>query len=139
MISDRKVRSVMQVDVHTVNVASPLSAAARLLSTHPFHHVPVVDGERLVGILSAHDVARVSLEQWVKDPATRAAWLDRQAVRDVMTPLPDVLHPDDPVRVAAERLGDGAYHALPVVDEHHQLVGIVTSTDLVRLLFSELR
>jgi CBS domain-containing protein len=57
-----------------------------------------------------------------------------------MTPLPEVLHPHDPIRVAAERLGDGSFHALPVLDPHtHALVGIVTTTDLVRFLHDQLR
>lgn len=139
MILDQLVRSVMQVDVKTVPVEAPLSSAARLLASHAFHHVPVLEGERLVGILSSHDLARVSLERWVADGPTRAAWLDQIRIRDAMTPLPEVLRPDDPIRLAAERLGDGAFHALPVVDEDHHLVGIVTSTDLVRLLSLELR
>ena len=139
MVLDRKVRSVMATDVVTVDVAEPLSAVRRLLDDHAFHHVPVLDGDRLVGILSAVDLARVSLDRWVEDGATRDAWLDRTAIRDVMTALPQVLHPDDSLRQAAGVLGDGAFHALPVVDAQHHLVGILTSTDLVRLLFAELR
>lgn len=128
----------METNVRFVEVDAPLSEVHRMLETHPFHHVPVVDEGRLVGILSSVDLARVSQELWVKDEETRAAWLDEMmSIREQMTPLPDVLHPDDPIRVAAERLGDGAYHALPVVDHEGRLVGIVTSTDLVRLLHTE--
>jgi CBS domain-containing protein len=139
MVLDRKVRAVMQTDVLTVDVAEPLSAVRRLLDDHAFHHVPVLDGERLVGIVSALDLARASLDRWVDDQATNDAWLDRTAIRDVMTPVPRVLHPDDSVRQAASVLGDGSFHALPVVDARHHLVGILTSTDLVRLFYTELR
>lgn len=140
MIVDTRVRSLMQTEVISVDVASPPSAVRRLLDTHRFHHVPVLDGDVLVGIVSTVDLARVSLERWVEDKATRDAWLDREwSLAALMTPLPDVLHPDDPIRVAAERLADGAYHALPVVDADRRLVGIVTSTDLLRFLVPHLR
>lgn len=139
MILDEKVRSIMQTEVHSVDVHSTMSEVYHLLETHPFHHLPVVEGQRLVGILSSMDLARLSFDRWVDDRATRDAWLDEWPIRNVMTALPDVLRPDDPIRTAAERLGDGAYHALPVVDHEHHLVGIVTTTDLVRLLFTALR
>lgn len=140
MVIDTRVRSVMQADVVSVDVASPPSAVRRLLETHRFHHVPVVDGDTLVGIVSTVDLARVSLERWIDDKPTRDAWLDREwSLSKLMTPLPDVLHPEDPLRLAVERLADGAYHALPVVDHERRLVGIVTSTDLLRFLAQHLR
>lgn len=139
MILDGRVRSVMQTDVQTVSVSATMADARKILEDRPFHHLPVVDGTRLVGILSSVDIARMSFDRWVEDRATRESWLRQWPVEKVMTSPPEVLRPDDPVRVAAERLGDGAYHALPVVDADHNLVGIVTTTDLVRLLFRELR
>lgn len=140
MIHDPKVHALMQRDVYTVAPGVPLAEVARTMAQRGFHHVPVVDGDRLVGIVSALDVAKASLERWVPDAETNAAWLAGIPVRDAMTPLPELLHPQDPVRVAAERLGDGAYHALPVVDPTTRaLVGIVTTTDLVRFLHEELR
>ena len=53
--------------------------------------------------------------------------------------ITNTLNPDDSIQRAAELLGDGAFHALPVVDPQGSLVGILTSTDLVRLLHAELR
>lgn len=140
MIPDPKVHSLMQRDVQTVGGDTPLADVGRLMAARGFHHVPVVDGGRVVGIVSALDVARASLERWVPDQATNEAWLAGIAARDSMTPLPEVLHPLDSLRVAAERLGDGAFHALPVVDPaSHALVGILTTTDLVRYLHGQLR
>jgi acetoin utilization protein AcuB len=140
VITDPKVHALMQRDVHTVSPDAPLAEVARTMAARGFHHVPVVDGTRVVGIVSAQDVAKASLERWVPDRETNEAWLAGVPVRDAMTPLPEVLHPSDPVRVAAERLGDGAFHALPVLDpQTHALVGIVTTTDLVRFLHDQLR
>lgn len=139
MVLDQKVRSIMATDVRTVSADATMLDACRMLDEHPFHHLPVVRDGRLLGILSTVDLARLSFEGWIEDRETREAWLARWPVHEVMTALPDVLHPEDPVRKAAELLGDGMYHGLPVVDGDRMLVGIVTTTDLVRLLAGELR
>lgn len=140
MIPDPRVHSLMQRDVATVSPDATVGAVSRTLADRGFHHLPVVDAGRLVGIVTAHDVARASLDRWVQDRETNEAWLEQVPVREVMSPLPEVLHPEDLLRVAAERLGDGAWHALPVVDPvDHHLVGILTTTDLVRFLYTQLR
>ena len=128
------VRRIMTAEPVTVRLGQPLSRVRDLLRTHPFHHVPVVS-ERggLVGVLSSLDLARVSLDAWVKDEATVDAELDAAFdLRGVMTHEPVTVGPDDSIRLAAERMGDGDFHSLPVVDREGRLVGILTSTDLLR-------
>lgn len=128
------VRSLMTPDPICIQVDAPPSELAALLADRSFHHLPVVDGETLVGIVSTIDLARVSLENWVTDAATRAAWLDEKfQIRDLMTWEPAYIEADATVRAAAQALGDGGFHALPVLEDG-KLVGIVTSTDLLRFL-----
>jgi CBS domain-containing protein len=107
----------------------------RLLSRHPFHHVPVLDGELLVGILSSHDLLRLSLTVYEDSSEMEDAWLDASStIRKAMTPEPEALYPEDPISRAASILGDGSFHALPVIDREGRLKGMVTSTDLIRYL-----
>ena len=40
----------------------------------------------------------------------------------------------DTIRFATETLSSGKFHSLPVVDDENQLMGLVTSTDLIRYL-----
>ena len=127
------VQHIMTRDVATVQLSSKPSEARRLLRSRPFHHLPVLDGSVLVGILSASDLAKVSLEAWVADPETVDAWLDETAtISGLMTREPVVVRTHCTLREAAGRLSEGAFHALPVVDEHGHLQGILTTTDVVR-------
>ncbi|MFT5138161.1 MAG: CBS domain-containing membrane protein, partial [Arenicella sp.] len=63
------------------------------------------------------------------------SYLDSQyQIIDVMTGNPKTLNDSSVVRDAAEALSSGNHHSLPVVNADRQLIGIVTSTDLIRYL-----
>lgn len=127
------VRHIMSTKVDTISVDAPVSAVRALLRSRPFHHVPVVRNGTLVGIVSGADLARVSLEAYVSDGDTVDAWLDEtNTIQSLMTHEPVTVHPDATLRDAAARLSDGVFHALPVVADSGQLVGILTTTDVVR-------
>lgn len=129
------VRHIMTDEVFTVQADQRLSEVRRLLTEHPFHHVPVLDGDLLVGILSSHDLLRLSLTVYEDSTEMEDAWLDASAtIRKAMTPEPEAIAPDAPIGRAADILGDGDFHALPVVDHAGRLLGLVTSTDLIRYL-----
>lgn len=128
------VRQLMSPDPVHVDVEAPPSTLHALLEENPFHHLPVLEGGCLIGVVSTVDLARVSLGAWV-DTDAEDAWLDAQfRVRDIMTWEPVVVRAGDSLRVAAEKLAEGGFHGLPVLDEADQLVGMLTSTDLIRHL-----
>ncbi len=94
-----------------------------------FRHLPVVEGGRLLGILSDRDIrlhASAAEDGGLEVPDLR--------VVDAMTPAPYVCSPDtdvaDLVRVMTERKID----AVPVVSPLERLIGLVTTTDLLLLL-----
>lgn len=88
-------------------------------------HVPVLDGDTLVGLVSSWDLARLAMERDYEE-------LMRISVEQVMERNLVTLGPKDTVRRAAELLSEGAFHSLPVVDEEGVLVGIVTTSDVLR-------
>lgn len=107
-------------------VASPATtadAARALLAEGSLRHLPVVDGDRLVGIVSAADLRNAAAAE---------------PLAQLMVADPATLSPDDSLQDAARRLATGGYHALPVIDAGGQVVGIVTSTDLVALLLTQI-
>lgn len=127
------VRHIMSREVDTIQVDAPVSEARKLLRSRPFHHVPVLRGSQLVGIISVADLAWVSLEAFVADGPTVDAWLDQTTtVEALMTHEPETVGPDATLREAAVRLSEGAFHALPVVSDGGELLGILTTTDVVR-------
>ena len=135
MIWHTEVRRLMTPDPVSIDVNDPPSRVRTLLMEHAFHHLPVLDNGVLVGIITTLDIARVSLGAWIPDAATEHAWLDSQfQVKELMTWEPEFVRVDDDVRTAADRLSTGSFHSLPVLDSANKLVGIITSTDLLRLL-----
>lgn len=115
------VRSRMTRDVVTVAPATPVSRALDLIRTHNIRHLPVVDGSRLVGIVTDRDL-RLALDPDVGD-AVR--------VEDVMSGSPVTVAPDTPVESAAALLADYRIGCLPVVEDG-QIVGILTESNLLR-------
>jgi len=109
---------------------TPLSAAWDLMSREHFRHLPVVSGGTLVGIVSDRDIlARATME------GGTISVPDMTAV-EAATPWPHVAEPNtdvcDLVRLMIER----KIEAVPIVEGENQLVGLVTSTDLLLLLIS---
>ena len=108
-----------------------------MLANNPYHHVPVVSGEKLVGMISATDMVRLSLAIYGVDERAVDAMLDSQhTIESVMTKELTTIKAKDTVRTAAEVLGEGKFHSLPVVDGD-KLVGLVTSTDVIRYLLAQ--
>ena len=113
------VREVMTRAVLAVGPETPCDKMWRLMDEHRIRHLPVVDGGRLVGMVSDRDVRSAGIQ-----PSGAIA-------ARIMTPDPVTVTPDTRVEHAAQLMLDGRFGSLPVADGH-ALVGIVTYTDLLR-------
>jgi len=110
----------------TVSPDDPLSLAAGILREHRFHHLPVVEGGRLVGILSDADLRNASFGVI---PAAGGPAGDRP-VREAMRTEVWSVTPDDSVEDALLILTREKFGALPVLSGD-RLVGIITRADLL--------
>ena len=100
------VSELMTKRVRTLGVDAKLSEARRALSEERIHHLPVVEGGKLVGVLSSRDLVRILREAKAGGAQDVDAILDRaSSVREAMTPVLVALRPDDPVRSVPVRLG----------------------------------
>lgn len=128
------ISNVMTKDVVAVQVGEPVSKARQLLAEQKFHHLPVLDGKKLVGLISQVDILKYSLDAY-SDARSVDAFLDKQfSLEQVMTKAVVSLYTTDTVRDAVQILSEGSFHALPVVDKEDNLQGIVTTTDLLQYL-----
>jgi CBS domain-containing protein len=121
---------------------SSMAAAERVMREHQCHHVPVVDGDRVVGIVSAHDLVKaLVLKRQTQDDTEvlSQSSLSTRRIEEVMQRNVAVLPHTATVLDAARALADGARHALPVVGPGNVLCGIVTSTDLIASLADGLK
>lgn len=129
---------IMTKDLATVSVSNRLSEVRALVRQRKVHHIPVVEGRKFIGLLTANDLLRVSWgDPYSHDSRGIDVLLDTQEIREVMQEDVKTILPGARVREAAQALAVGGFHSLPVVDEHGDLVGIVTSTDLIRYLLDQ--
>ena len=134
-----QVRDWMTSDPLTVTPDTELMEARALLEEHGFRHLPVVDGDRLVGMVSDRDVRidQGDLER-LDDEHLLARIRSRRSVEAVMSSPVHVVEPDAPISEAARLMLSRRVSALPVVDELGDegatLVGVVTTTDCLLAL-----
>ena len=127
---------LMTRSVITVHHGDPISKVRALVREHGVHHIPVVNGDQLIGIISWSDILRVSFgDAFHTDERAVDATLDHTlTLEQVMQKNPVTLAETGTVREAAGILAGNSFHALPIVSGS-KLVGIVTTTDLIKYLF----
>jgi acetoin utilization protein AcuB len=133
--SSGKARMLLVKDSMTREVVSlpPQSTAGEALALcreRRIRHLPVLEDDRLVGIVSDRDLR--SATPALGDPA-RAEALGRILVHEVMAREVATAHPDDPIEEAANAMRERKIGCLPVVEDD-ALVGIVTSSDVMEAL-----
>jgi CBS domain-containing protein len=104
---------------------TPLKAVWQTMREQRIEHVPVLKDDVLVGMVSSWDIARAAMEG--DKP------IDALCAGDVMERALERLHPKSTIDEAAKLLAGGHFHSLPVVDSEERLVGILTTTDLLRV------
>jgi len=135
MRKNEPITNILSKDVISAEEGQSLSHVSQLMSDCEIHHVPIVNARKLVGIVSFTDMIKLDLIAGTAPQQTIGAILDKQfSIKDVMTTEIFSIHEKATVRDATETLSSGKFHSLPIVDDDNMLVGIVTSTDLIRYL-----
>jgi len=120
---NESIQTIMSQNLVTLNPGNTLADARALLMEKHIHHVPIVDGRKLVGIISSWDIFKLG-----KSTEELAGII----IQDVMKTKLATLEPDQHIGAAAEVLMEHLFHAVPVVNEDKELLGIVTTTDILR-------
>ena len=120
-----KVVSRMTADVVSVTVDEDITAAFELMSEGQFRHLPVTDRGLLVGIISDRDILLQA--QGTKSNLT----IPPVAVADVMTKAPVTISSGATLAEAANLMLAHHIDCLPVLGRDGDLVGIITSTDIM--------
>jgi acetoin utilization protein AcuB len=132
-----KVRAIMTpLPIATLEIGDHLDVGRTLMNTLHVRHLPVLDGKRIVGMVSDHDLLRA--EASALEPRTRLERLRDDAlipVREVMSARVATVDCEDDAADAARTLSRRRLGALPVVSSH-ALVGIVTVSDFLHHLLS---
>jgi len=124
------VRNSMTRELVTVVSETTAAEALALCRMNRIRHLPVLEGRRLVGVISDRDLRAAT-------PAlgdlARAEALDRIRVADEMARDVATAGPEDPIEDAAMAMYERKIGCLPVVDGE-DLVGILTTSDVMRAL-----
>jgi acetoin utilization protein AcuB len=97
-------------------------------------HLPVVDGDDLVGIISDRDLRRPKWAETIDDWTSYYQIDDDLTVKDVMTSQPETVRTYDGILKAVRVFREQRYGALPVLDKTGALVGILSAQDLLLAL-----
>ncbi len=136
MRRNEPVSKIMTPNPVTVHLGQPLSEVQHLMTENRCHHMPVVSGDKLIGMVSSTDLLRVTYA-WGQDARHAEAVLDHtHSIEDVMQPGLVTISPKTTIREAAGIFAKNWFHALPVVEDG-KLVGIVTTTDLLNYLLDQ--
>lgn len=132
------VRDWMASNVRTVSTGTPVADAYDTMMRHGIRRLPVEEHGRLVGIVTLGD-----LREARPSPVTGLSiyelnyLLAKLTVAQVMTHSPYTVTPDAPMQDAARIMLDHKVGALPVVDERGTVVGIITESDIFRMLVEQ--
>jgi acetoin utilization protein AcuB len=126
------VKEWMTHPVTTIASDASVRQAAELMRTQRIRHLPVMDGGRLVGIVTDRDLRQVFLDPVIHDRlADLAATLETLKVREIMTWAVITVRPETGIRQAARLMREQKVGALPVV-EAGRVIGMLTERDLLR-------
>ena len=127
-----KVADIMQTNLMTVRGTDTIGEAIALLAESHVSGVPVIaERGRLVGVLSNSDILEALADK--SDPEERERLFDQTTVQEVMTARPQTITSDANIKDAAQRMLYLEVHRLFVEDDG-RLVGVVSTTDLVRAM-----
>ena len=129
-----RIRDLMSTNVVTVDENTSIHDAKRIMDAHKIRRLPVMRKDKLVGLVTKHMLLEAS-----PSPATSLSihelhyLLAKMTVKDIMVKKPYTISPDMPPEEALQLGQEMGYGAFPVM-EGGRLVGMVTESDIVRLM-----
>ncbi|MGV0922285.1 CBS domain-containing protein [Empedobacter tilapiae] len=130
------VSQIMAKVLIAVPTNKKISEVNELFKEYNIRHIPVTEGTKLAGVISKNDVSKLGYGAGEMDQNALNAIYDTYELKDVMVKKPLTVSPDTNIKDVAEILSEQSFHSLPVVDDD-EVVGIVTTTDLVKYLLEQ--
>lgn len=127
-------RDLMTTDLVVLEESQHLGNLETSMRALRFRHMPVVDGKKLVGLVSERDLLRTAGSSLLPHKRKQDQFIDQHfrvadiMTRDVASVAPDTALVDVAAQMCAQKLG-----CMPVVRADGTLVGLITEADFVRL------
>jgi len=129
-----RIRDLMSTNIVTVDEKTFIQDARKIMEDRKIRRLPVMKKDKLVGLVTKH-----MLLEAAPSPATSLSIhelnyiISKMTVRDIMVKEPYTISPDVPAEEALQTGQELGYGAFPVVEDG-KLVGMVTESDIVRLM-----
>jgi len=127
LIYSLKVKDVMYKNLTTATMHTTLREIQRLMKENQITGVPIVQGKRLVGLVSMDDIMQALDKGYIEEPCKK--YMSRNIT---------ILEDDMPISFAINYFDKFSYHRFPVIDKEKELVGMITSRDITATLLVEI-
>lgn len=133
------VKTIMTSELITVNPGDKLTTVKEIFDKNNIHHLPVVRYKELIGLVSKTDFSHFlrGFNKNEEDRFVNEARLRAYKAEDIMTKGLAKIGPDDRINVALEIFLVNRFHAIPVVEGNNNLVGIITTFDIIKQVAGE--
>ena len=134
------VRDWMSTPPITIDADATLPEACEIMRTHQIRRLPVVEDGKLVGIVTRGDLRgaqpseATSLSIWELNTL-----LAKLKIKSIMTPDPITIREDATISEAAQMMIDYKISGLPVVNAKGELIGMITESDIFRMVVKSWR
>jgi CBS domain-containing membrane protein len=128
------ISEIMTRNLITLNINDQLGDAKKIFEEKLIRQIPMVSEKAIIGMLSYVDFLKVSFPDVTLDEKNIETYVyDMFSIEQVMTKNLFMVPPNSTIKEVGMLLAEKAFHALPVVEDD-ELVGIVTTTDLIKFL-----
>jgi len=135
------VAEIMTKELITLTLSKSLYDAEKLFKKHKIRHIPIVEEDKLIGVLSYSDLLKISYADVLDDEDdfmdVSSVVYDMYSIRQVMAKVVVSALPTATVKEVTEILAKQSFHSIPIVDQDNMLRGIVTTTDLLKYFLKQ--
>lgn len=125
------VKEMMTPNPSTIEPDRSIQDALLLMYQHDIRRLPVMEGNKLVGIISDRDIKQL-IGRSPLGPFSLSEKELSLSVRGIMTVNAVTVQQNEDIRGAIELMAENKFSGLPVVDHQHHLVGVISTIDILR-------
>jgi CBS domain-containing protein len=126
-------RDLMTRELLTIAPDDPLVSLEEQMEKFRFRHVPVVDGNKLVGLITQSDLFHASSSYLSETAKQRNEIIHKLPAKRIMRTEPVTVRPSEPLASVAALMWKTRSDCVLVTDQDSNLLGILTQSDFVRL------
>ncbi len=130
------ISKIMTENLKTVNHTNTVEEVDVIIKDHGINHFPVVSGDKLIDMISKTDIEQISFIYDFNGDSANTEIFPGLKIEQIMTKNVKSVQANDTIQEAAKILSENEFHALPVL-ENERIVGIVTTTDMMKYLVEE--